>query len=145
MEPYLYSCLSDFMVWRRNTSHFTRNCTSVKYLLTYSTQNSPSSESNWFSASQEIRLILRNPKVHYHIHKCLPNVTILSQLNLIHNFTYHLLNIHSNIFLPSMSGSPKWSLSLRFLTKILYTPLPHVCYMPHPSNSSHFYHPNNIG
>jgi len=28
-----------------------------------------------------------------------------------------------NIILPSMPGSPKWSLSLRFRTKTLYTPL----------------------
>jgi len=44
-------------------------------------QQSPSWEANWFSASQEIPRILRNPKVHYRINKCLPPVPILSQIN----------------------------------------------------------------
>ena len=38
------------------------------YFLTYFKQDIPSSEANWFSASQEIPHILWNPKVHYLIH-----------------------------------------------------------------------------
>ena len=38
-------------------------------LLTYSMQQSPSWEANWFSANQEILRILWNPKVHYRTHK----------------------------------------------------------------------------
>jgi hypothetical protein len=48
------------------------------YLLTHSMEHSASWEANWFSASQEIPRILWNPKVHYHIHKCLPPIPILS-------------------------------------------------------------------
>jgi hypothetical protein len=51
---------------------------SVTYLLTHSMQHSPSWEANQFAATQEIPHILWNPKVHYHIHKCPPPVSILS-------------------------------------------------------------------
>jgi hypothetical protein len=51
---------------------------SLTYLLTYSMDQSPSWEPNRFAASQEIPHILRNPKVHYHIHKSPPSVFILS-------------------------------------------------------------------
>jgi hypothetical protein len=40
----------------------------IPYLLTYSMQQSPSWQANWFSASQEIPHILWNQKVHYRIH-----------------------------------------------------------------------------
>jgi len=53
-------------------------------LLTYSMQHSRSWDDNRFSASQEIPLILRNPKVHYRIHKCPPPDPILSQLDPVH-------------------------------------------------------------
>ena len=80
---------------------------------TYSIDQSPSLEANWFSANQEILCILWNLKVHYHIYKCLPPVTILSQLDL----TSYFLRIHLNIILPSDLFS--WG----FPTKTLYTPL----------------------
>jgi len=37
-------------------------------------KQSPSGESNWFSASQEIPRILRNSNVHYHIQNLAPPV-----------------------------------------------------------------------
>jgi len=59
----------------------------------------------------------------------------------------HFLKIHLNIILPSMLGSPKWSLSLRFpqQSPVYASPLSHTRHMPDPSHSSRFYHPQNIG
>ena len=85
----------------------------LTYLLTYSMEQSPCWEAKRFAASQEIPHILWNLKVHYHIHKCLPPVPNLSQLDPVQNPTSHFLKIHPNITLTSTPGSPKWSLSLR--------------------------------
>jgi len=84
------------------------------YLLTYSMVQSPSSEANWFAASQKIPRISWNPKVHYRTHKRPPPISILSQLNPVHIPTSHLLEIHPNIIHPSTPRSPHWSPSLPF-------------------------------
>ena len=86
----------------------------LSFLLTHSTVQSPSSEANWFVASQEIPRISRNPKVHYRTHKRPPPVCILGQPNPVHIPTSHLLEIHPNIIHTSTPRSPQWSLSLRF-------------------------------
>ena len=85
-----------------------------------------------FSASQEIPRISYDPKVRYCIHKCLPPVPILSQLDPDHTPTTHCLKIHLNIILPSTPGFPKWSISLRFphQNPLYSSTLPHMCYMP---------------
>ena len=110
-------------------------------------EQSPSWKANRFSASQEIPRILWNPKVHYRFHKCPPPAPILCQLDPVHTPTFYFLKIHLNIILPSTSGSPKCSLSFMFphQNPVYATLLPHTRYVLHPSHSSLFYHPDNIG
>jgi len=57
---------------------------------------SPSSGANWFAASQEIPLISRNPKVHYHTHMRPPPVSILGQPNPVHIPTSQLVEIQQD-------------------------------------------------
>ena len=93
----------------------------LTYLLTYSMEHSPSWEANRFSASQEISRILRNPKVHYYVHKCPPPVPILSQLDPVH--TPHPTSWRSNVILSShlRLGLPSCSFLQVSPTKTLYT------------------------
>ena len=99
------------------------------------------------AASQEITRILLNPKVHYRTHKFPPPLPTLSQLHPVPTTPSTFLKVHLNIILPSKSGSPQWSLSLRFpyQNPVHTSPLPHTRHMPRPSHSSRFYHPHNTG
>jgi len=56
-------------------------------------KQSPSWEANRFSASQEIPRILWKAKVHYRIHKCTPQVPIVSQITPVYAPLTHFLNL----------------------------------------------------
>jgi hypothetical protein len=97
-------------------------------LLTYSMEQSPSWEA--ISASREITRILRNPKVHYRIHKCPQPVRILSHIDPVRAPTSHFLKIHLNIIIPSTPESCNWSLSLRLFPCISLSSLPYALLSP---------------
>ena len=67
-------------------------------------------------------------------------------INPVHAPPSHFQEFRLNIVIPSRPGSSKWSPSLRFLHQnpVRTTSLPHTCYMPRPSHSSWFDHPNNV-
>ena len=99
------------------------------------------------AASQEIPRIFGTRRFLTIFTSAPPPVPILSQLHPVPTTPSHFLKINLNIIIPSTSGSPQWSLSLRFPhQKPVHTsPLPHMSHMPRPSQSSRFYHPHNIG
>jgi hypothetical protein len=56
---------------------------------------------NWISsATRGLSRNLRNPKIHYHVHKSLPLVPILSQMSPVHILPYYFFKIHFNTTLP---------------------------------------------
>ena len=81
------------LLWASPIQSIYPHFTSWRSLLTYSMVQSPSWETNWFAASQEIPCISRNLKVHYCTHKRLPPVSIMGQPKPVHIPTSHLLDI----------------------------------------------------
>jgi len=70
--------------------------------VTNSMEQGPSQEANSHSANQEIPHILWNLKVNYCVHKSLTLVSILSQINTVHNFPPCFSKMHPNIILLSI-------------------------------------------
>jgi hypothetical protein len=87
-------------------------------------EQSPYWAANRFSASQVIPRILRNPKVHYRIHKCPSSVPIQTQLDPvhIHNPTPNFLKIHHNIIPHLRLGLQSGHFPSGLPIKTLYTP-----------------------
>ena len=108
------------------------------YLLTYSMVQSPSWEANWFAASQEIRGISRNLKVHYCTQKRPPPVPILGQPNPV-NIQPHPTSWRYVLILSTLLrlGLPSGLFPFGFPTKILYASSPDP-YAPHAQPISFF-------
>ena len=116
------------------------------YSLTYSMEQSLSWEANLFSDSQEIPPHFIEPEGSLP-HSQVPATCPYPEPARSSLYpTPYSLKIHLNIILPSKPESPKWSLILRFphQNPVYASPLPHMRYMPRPSHSSPFYHPNNM-
>ena len=128
--------------WWNSRSHDAISRDTCCY-LTYSLEQSHSWESNRFSASQ-IPRILWNPKHHYGSNKFPPPVLIRSHINLVHgphpaSWRSLVISSHPGLGLPSGGTFPSG-----FPPKPVYTyPLPYTWYLPRPSLSSRFCHPNN--
>ena len=148
---FLSYCLTRMLRAAGESEHWTVWCyyfdTSILTYLLTSWSRVLLEKPTGFAANQEIPRILWNPKVHYRTHKRPPPSPILSQLHPVPTTPSNFLKIHLNIILPSTSWSPQWSLSLRFPHQNLMqiSPFLHTCHMSRPSQSSRFYHPNNIG
>jgi hypothetical protein len=82
-------------------------------------------------AGQQILLLLGN---HYRVPKIPPLQPPLIQINSVHNFHPHLLNIYLNTILISVSSFPKLSLLFRFSTKMFNTFL--ISHLSHPPSSN---------
>jgi hypothetical protein len=75
------------------------------------TELSPSWGAANCAATQELPIILWNPKFQYRVHKSPPLVPTMSHINPIHTISSYLSKIHFNIVHPPTSWSYQWSLS----------------------------------
>jgi len=132
--------------------HFSYNATVFMdkintYLNTYLIHGAES-----FLRSQSVHsqsrnsLLLWNLKVHYHVHKSLPPVPVLRQINPVydpHPTSYGpILILYFHLCLGLPSGL--FPSGFHYKNPVSNSPLPHTCYMPRSSHSSRFAHPNNI-
>jgi hypothetical protein len=72
----------------------------------------PTRDTNSSLASQEIRHILWDPKVHYHVYKIPPLSTIVSQMIAAQTLSSYFFKINFNITVSYMPR--KWSLSFTY-------------------------------
>jgi len=86
-----------------NTQLFVILKTNLRYnWLSNSMEQNLSWEVESHLANQELSYLLWNLKVHYCVHKSLPWVPVLNQMNPVHNFPFCAPTIHSSILNPCL-------------------------------------------
>jgi len=110
------------------------------YLRNY-TEQSPISEVDSRSTSQEIPCLLWNPEVHYCVYINPPVVANHSQVTPVQFLTTYFYKIHSNIILLSILLSLPFGFSdYNYVCIYLF----HACCMPRLSHPWFVDHPNNV-
>jgi hypothetical protein len=61
-----------------------------------------------------------SPKVHYHVNKSPPIISVLSHINPVHDLPFYCLKMYFNIIFPSKPMSSKLSLPSGYPTETLY-------------------------
>lgn len=76
------------------------------------------------------------------VNKRLPHVSILNQINSVHDLQPYLFNIHFNNILPPTRRFSRWSNSFRFRDRkyVSISLLPHTCHMLRSPHSPWFHH-----
>jgi hypothetical protein len=130
---FVYRELSLLCTFVRCTSlpHFQTETAMLAYLLTHSMKQNPSWEAKRFAPNQKIPAIVQNPKVHYHIHKCPPPVSILSQLDPVHtpnsSSWRSILILSSHLLLGLQSGLFPYDYSNKTVYMTLLSPIRATC------------------
>jgi len=100
-------------------------------------EQSPSSEANRYSGSQESSLLLWNPKVYGRVHKSTPLITSPSLRYPVQTFPIYISKINSNVILPSSPRSYIYSFLQVFRPQycMIFTFVPRVLHAPFISSS----------
>jgi hypothetical protein len=132
--------MTDWLANQRTNQHTNKK---HAYIHTYSMQLVPPWEANTFTSSKEVTDVLWEPKLHYHVQTILPLVHIHIILVYYLLISWRLILILSS-HLRLGRQSCLFSLWFPHQNPVRISPIPCTCYIPLPSISSSFAHPNNI-
>jgi hypothetical protein len=102
--------------------------------------NGPIENPAVIQATQEFSNIIWNLKFHYHVHRSLPHVPILSQMNSVHTTSFYFLRSTLILFSHWHLGHPTGLIPFGFPTEILnaFLLFHYMLCSSHPSRLDHF-------